>query len=240
MIKRRIAWPAASLLVALMATAAFASTCSASQWKFNGTTLVGSETVVAETAKNSLALKGLTTSCAATEELTISNSGGQGVATVNSVSLTGCGTDGVCTVEKAFVKGLPWSATTSTIGGSSYVVIQGFDEEFLYGNELCAAEGLTFPYKGTAGGLFDNSSSKLVFDAASEAATGSKITTFGGTEAKYSAEFNISATGAQRRSDADALLARRSVWSGMRAVLTAAMPLPPSNLEGRDPRRVEH
>jgi hypothetical protein len=91
---------------------------------------------------------------------------------------SGCGTDGVCTVTKATVKGLPWWVSTSAIGGSSYAVISGFNEEFLYGNELCAAEGLTFPYKGTAGGLFDNSSSKLIFEAASEKATGSKITTF--------------------------------------------------------------
>jgi hypothetical protein len=195
--KRRAVWiPVASLLAALTASAALAGTAAASQWKFNGTTLAGSETVTAETAKSSLALKGLTTSCAATEQLTISNSGGVGVATVNSVTLTGCGTDGVCTVTKATVKGLPWSATSSAIGGSSYLKISGFDEEFLYGNELCAAEGLNFPYKGTVGGLFDNAGSKFVFDAASEKATASKVTTFGGTEAKYSAEFNVKATGA--------------------------------------------
>lgn len=179
----------------MTASAALAATASAGQWKFNGETLVGSETVTAETAKSSLALNGLTTSCAATAKLTISNSGGKGVATVNSVSLSGCGTDGVCTVENATAKGLPWSATTSTIGGSPYVVVSGFHEEFLYGNELCAVEGWTFPYKGTAGGLFDNSSSTLLFDAASEAATGSSITTFGGTKAKYSAEYSVQATG---------------------------------------------
>ncbi len=195
--KRRAVWiPVASLLAALTASAALAGTASASQWKFNGTTLAGSETVTAQSAKSSLALKGLTTSCAATETLTISNSGGVGVATVDSVTLSGCGTDGVCTVTKATVKGLPWSGATSAVGGSSYLKVSGFDEEFLYGNELCAVEGLTFPYKGTVGGLFDNGSSKLVFDAASEKATSSKVTTFGGTEAKYSGEFSVKATGA--------------------------------------------
>jgi hypothetical protein len=194
--KKRAVWmTVASLVAALTASAALAGTASAGQWKFNGETLVGSETVTAETAKSSLALKGLTTSCKATAGLTISNSGGKGIATVNSVSLSGCGTDGVCTVEKATVKGLPWSATTSTIGGSPYVVISGFNEEFLYGNELCAVEGWTFAYKGTVGGLFDNSSSTLVFNAASEAATSSKVTTIGGTEAKYSAEYSVKATG---------------------------------------------
>jgi len=195
--KRRAVWiPVASLLAALTASAALAGTASASQWKFNGTTLVGSETVTAETAKSSLALNGLTTSCAATAELTISNSGGVGVATVNSVSLSGCGTDGVCTVEEAKANGLPWSATTSAIGGSSYLKTASFNESFLYGNELCAVEGWTFTYKGSIGGLFDNATSKLVFDAASEKATGSKVTTFGSTEAKYSAEYNVKATGA--------------------------------------------
>jgi hypothetical protein len=194
--KRRAAWiPVASLLAALTASAALAGTASASQWKFNGKVLEGSETVTAETAKSSLALKGLTTSCAATEQLTLSNSGGVGVATVDSVSLSGCGTDGVCTVTKATAKGLPWSGATSVAGGSSYLKVSGFNEEFLYGNELCAAEGLTFAYKGSVGGLFDNSSSKLVFNAASEAATSSKVTTFGTTEAKYSGEFSVKATG---------------------------------------------
>jgi hypothetical protein len=193
--RRAIRVPLASLLVALAASAALAATSSASEWRFNGVTLTGSETVTAETTKSSLALKGLTTSCAATAELTLSNSGGVGTATVNSVSLSGCGTDGVCTVKKATVKGLPWSVSTSDIGGSPYAVISGFDEEFLYGNELCAVEGWTFPYKGTAGALFDNSSSKLVFNAASETTTGSKITTIGGTEAKYSAEYSVKATG---------------------------------------------
>jgi hypothetical protein len=194
--KRRAVWiPVASLLAALTASAAIAGTASASQWKFNGTTLTGSETVTAQTAKSSLALNGLTTSCAASASLTISNNGGVGVATVNSVSLSGCGTDGVCTVEEASANGLPWSAATTSIGGSSYLTTGSFNEAFLYGNELCAVEGWTFTYKGSVGGLFDNSSSKLVFDAASEKATGSKVTTFGGTPAKYSAEYSVAATG---------------------------------------------
>jgi hypothetical protein len=195
--KRRAVWiPVVSLLAALTASAALAGTASASQWKFNGTTLAGSETVTAETAKSSLALNGLTTSCAATAKLTISNSGGVGVATVNSVSLSGCGTDGVCTVEEAKANGLPWSAATASIGGSSYLTTGSFSESFLYGNELCAVEGWTFTYKGSIGGLFDNSASKLVFDAASEKATGSKVTTIGATPAKYSAEYSVKATGA--------------------------------------------
>lgn len=193
--KRVVRLPLASLVVALVASAALAATCSASQWKFNGETLAGSETVTAEAASSSLALKGLTTTCAASAQLTISNSGGQGVATVDSVSLSGCDTDGVCSVEEATADGLPWAATTAAIGGSSYLVVEGFHEEFLYGDELCAVEGLTFPYEGSAGGLFDNASSALVFDAASEAATGSGVTTFGGTEAAYSAEYDVEATG---------------------------------------------
>lgn len=194
--RKAIRIPLASLLVALTASAALAATSSASQWKFNGVTLSGSETVTAETAKSSLALNGLTTSCAATAKLSISNSGGVGVATVNSVSLSGCGTDGVCTVEEAKANGLPWSAATASIGGSSYLTTGNFSESFLYGNELCAVEGWTFTYKGSIGGLFDNSASKLVFDAASEKATGSKVTTFGATPAKYSAEYSVNATGA--------------------------------------------
>jgi hypothetical protein len=186
------------LVVAFGASAALAAGASASQWKFNGVALSAgeSETVTAETAKSSLAISGLTTSCAATAKLTVSNVGGAGAATVNSISLSGCGTNGVCTVEEAKANGLPWSAATASIGGSSYVTTGSFNESFLYGGAECAVEGWTFTYKGSIGGLFDNSASKLVFDAASEKATGSKVTTFGSTSAKYSAEFSVKATGA--------------------------------------------
>lgn len=190
--KRAFGIPLAGLAVALIVSSAIASSASASPvWRFEGQPLVGTETVTAEAAESSLELKGLTTTCGATAEITISNSGGEGVATVNDVDLSGCFTDGVCTIEEATVKGLPWSAGTTTFGSKSFVVTDDFDMRFLYGNELCAIEGWTLAYTGTAAGVFDNSSSTLEFDAT----TGSNITTIGKTKATYDAEFDVEATG---------------------------------------------
>jgi hypothetical protein len=183
------------LTVALMAGAALASTASAEPvWQFEGQPLVGTETVTAVAPESSLAIGGLTTTCEAVAEMTISNGGGIGSATFDDLSLSGCVTDGVCTVEEATVEGLPWSAGTTTFGLDSFVVTDDFHVEFLYGNELCAAEGWTFPYTGTAAGVFDNANSTLEYDAT----TGSSITTIGKTKATYDAEFDVEATGAHK------------------------------------------
>jgi hypothetical protein len=190
--KRKAAFPLASLLAALAVSAAFAATASAATWEFNGKPLVGSETVTAQAAESSLALSGLTTTCEATAEMTISNSGGTGAATVTDVDLSGCFTDGVCTIDDADAEGLPWSAGTTTFGGKSFVVTDDFDMRFLYGNELCAIEGWTLAYTGTAAGVFNNGTSTLEFDAT----TGSNITTIGKTKATYEADFEVEATGA--------------------------------------------
>lgn len=196
--RRRATWVAIiSALAALSASAAMASSASASPvWKFNGTELSGSETVVAETGASSLTIPGLTTTCKASVSMTISNSGGTGVASVTSMSLSGCGTNGVCTVTKATAPNTPWSGTTLVSGGS-YLVISGFDNRITYGAAECAIEGLTIAYKGSVGGLFDNSSSKLIFDAASAAATGASLKSIGSTKTGYDAEYEVHATGSK-------------------------------------------
>jgi len=193
--KRAFGIPLASLALALIVSAAFASVASASpEWRFEGQPLVGTETVTAEAAESSLELSGLTTTCEAAAEITISNEEEVGVATVTDLDLSGCVTDGVCTVDEATVEGLPWSANTTTFGEDSFVVTDDFDMRFLYGNELCAVEGWTFPYTGTAAGVFNNASSTLEYDEN----TGSDITTFGETEATYDADFDVEATGTHK------------------------------------------
>lgn len=185
-----------SVAAALTASAAMASSASASPvWKFGGTELVGSETVVAETAASSLTIPGLTTTCKASIAMTISNSGGKGTASVGSMSLSGCGTNGVCTVESATAPGTPWTGSTEIVGKNSYLVVQGFSNKILYGGELCAIEGWTINYRGSVGGLFDNSSSKLLFNEASATATGSSLKSIGETKTGYDAEYGVKATG---------------------------------------------
>jgi len=185
-----------SVAAALTASAAVASSASASPvWRFGGTELTGSETVVAETAASNLTLPGLTTTCKASLAMTISNSGGHGTASVESMSLSGCATNGVCTVVAASAPETPWSGSTQVVGKDSYLVVQGFNNKILYGGELCAVEGWTINYKGSVGGLFDNSSSKLIFNEASATATGSSLKSIGTTKTGYDAEYGVKATG---------------------------------------------
>jgi hypothetical protein len=194
--RKRMTWMSIiSVVAALTVTAAMASTASAAAWRFGGTELTGSETVVAETAASNLTLPGLTTTCKASIAMTISNSGGKGTASVESMSLSGCGTNGVCTVVSATAPGTPWSGSTQVVGGNSYLVVSGFSNKILYGGELCAIEGWTINYKGSIGGLFDNSTSKLIFNEASAAATGSSLKSIGETKTGYDAEYSVKATG---------------------------------------------
>jgi len=193
--RRRMIWML-SLVAMLTAGAAVASSASASPvWRFGGAELVGSETVVAETAASTLTLPGLATTCKASVAMTISNSGGKGIATVESMSLSGCGTNGVCTVESATAPGTPWPGSTKAVGEKSYLVVQEFNNAILYGGELCAIEGWTIDYEGSVGGLFDNSSSKLIFDEANAAATGSSLESIGTTTTHYDAQYGVKATG---------------------------------------------
>lgn len=197
--RRRTTWMLMlGVAAALTASAAMASSASASPvWKFGGAELVGSETVVAETAASNLTLPGLTTTCKASISMTISNSGGKGIASVESMSLSGCATNGVCTVESATAPGTPWSGSTEIVSENSYLVVQGFNNQILYGGKLCAIEGWTINYKGSVGGLFDNSTSKLIFDEASAAATGSSLKSIGTTTTHYDAEYKVKATGSR-------------------------------------------
>jgi hypothetical protein len=78
---------------------------------------------------------------------------------------------------------------------NSYLVVKGFSNKILYGGELCAIEGWTINYQGSVGGLFDNSSSKLIFNEASAAATGSSLKSIGTTTTHYDAEYGVKATG---------------------------------------------
>lgn len=195
--KRAIWIGVMSVLAALTASAALANAAGAAQWKSNGTPLSGSESVVAETSASTLTVPGLATTCKASLSMTISNSGGVGVATVNSMSLSGCATgNGNCTVTSATAPGTPWSGATSVVGANSYLKITGFENWITYGGELCAASELTFKYRGSVGGLFNNANSTLKFDAASAEATGASLKSIGETKTGYEAEYKVRQTGA--------------------------------------------
>jgi hypothetical protein len=196
--RKRAIWVAAmSVFAAFAATAALANAAGAAQWKSNGTPLTGSETVVAETSASTITIPGLATTCKASLALTISNSGGVGVATVNSMSLSGCHTGfETCTVTSATAPGTPWSGATSVVKENPYLKITGFENRIEYGGESCAASGLPFKYRGSIGGLFNNASSTLTFNAASAEATGASLKSVGETKTDYAAEYSVKQTGA--------------------------------------------
>lgn len=198
--RKRAIWIAVMCVVAaLTASAAMASAAGAApKWKSNGSELTSPETIVAETSASTLTFSTLSTTCSATITGKIANTTGfGGVINVESMSLSSCGTNApVCTVTAAKAANLPWGGAGLSIGGNSYEKITGFQTEITYGGELCAISELTVKFKGTIGGLFNNSNSTLNFNAASAEATNSTITSIGSTPTSYTSEWSVKETGA--------------------------------------------
>ncbi|MBS1890282.1 MAG: hypothetical protein JST59_03250 [Actinobacteria bacterium] len=178
------------MLVTLMLSAVFAGTASASPaWKFNGTELSGTETIVGAAIESSLTIPGMTTTCNHfLYALKISNSGGTGKGEVTEVPLFECHTNTVCTVEAIKAEKLPWSSHLTTVAGKSYIVIEGIRVSILYGGKGCAVGGLTVPITGTAGGLIDNSTETATFSPSSFSATGTALK-FGSNSVEWNGVF---------------------------------------------------
>jgi hypothetical protein len=169
------------LLAAMMLSAAFAGSAVAGpQWKFDGTTLAGEETIVGGAEKSGLSITGMTTTCANfLYEIKIKNSGGTGTGEVTDLPLFECSTDTKCTVEAIEPWAFPWKANLKEISGKNYIKIEGVQVSILYGNPLCAFYETEVEVEGTAGGLLDNSTESATFDSSSFTATGSKLEAFG-------------------------------------------------------------
>jgi hypothetical protein len=195
--RKRAIWVAVtSIIAALAVSAAFAGAAGAApHWKANGTELTSPETVVAEAPASTVTLSTLATTCKATIGMTIANTTGfGGVVNVESMTLSGCATNGACTVTAANAAELPWGGASLSIGGNPYLKILGFDNRIKYAS--CAISGITFRYQGNIGGLFDNANSTLTFNAETAAATNSEIHSAGETETTYSGVWNLQMTGA--------------------------------------------
>ena len=182
-----------SIFAAMLLTAAFAANASAVVWKFNGTTLAGSETLVSHALESSLTVPGLTTTCKPfVYVMTISNPGGVGKGSITEVPLSNCSTNTkACTVSKIEAEGLPWTAGLTAVGASSYLVIEGFKLSILYGGEECALNETEIVIKGTAGGLIDNATESVTFSPSSFTATGTSL----GAGVKWNGTFRMIATG---------------------------------------------
>jgi hypothetical protein len=169
-------------LLALLASALFAGSASAAPaWKFNGTALTGTETILGGAEKSGLTVPGMTTTCDNfLYKLTISNNkSGTGEGSVTELPLYSCYTDGVCEVEAITAEKLPWASNLVSVGGSSYITIKGIHVGILYSGAECVLGGFLVEVEGSAGGLINNTTESATFSPTSFKATGTSLTSFG-------------------------------------------------------------
>ncbi len=153
------------LLAALMLSAVFAGAASAAPaWRFNGTELTGSETIVGAAEKSGMTIPGMTTTCENfLYTIVVSNKSGTGEGSITELPLYNCTTNTKCTVQAIAAEKLPWVANLSTISTKNYIVIKGIKVSILYGGKLCAINGVTAEVTGSAGGWLDNTTESATF-----------------------------------------------------------------------------
>lgn len=187
----------ATMLMALVASAALAASASASPaWKFEGKELTGNETALASTIALSMTIPGITTTCESSISMTIWNSMGTARGEVIKGSLLdNCVTNSkACTVKSTAFETLTWPLRGVYVSFSPYVVFEGMRLSILYAGEECVLDEISAVITGTAGGLFDNTTSSILFNAASFSATKTKLSVFGGS-LEWKGLFPMKATG---------------------------------------------
>jgi hypothetical protein len=175
--KRRKSILLLGALVAVLASAVFAGPASAAPtWKFNGTELSGTETIVGGAVESSMTIPGMTTTCKNfLYTVKISNSAGTGKGEVVELPLYECTTNTVCTVTAIKGEKFPWAAHLVAVTGKNYMVIEGVRVSISYAGKGCSVGGLTVPITGTAGGLLDNATETATFNPTTFTATGTQL-----------------------------------------------------------------
>lgn len=179
------------LLSALVLSSAFATSASAAPaWKFNGTSLTGSEVILGAAISSSMTVPGLTTTCEHfLYNMKVENSGGTGKGSITELPLYECHTSSpVCTVEAIGATKLPWPTKLVTVASKNYLFVEGVNVNILYGGEECALGETEVQVTGTAAGLIENSTETATFNAASFTATGAKLKV-GGTSIEWKGVF---------------------------------------------------
>jgi hypothetical protein len=168
---------AAALVVVALASASLAGAASASPvWKFNGTELSGTETIVGAAISSKLTIPGATTECVHfLYNMKIKNSAGTGKGEITELPLFECTASGSCTVESIAAEKLPWQTHLTTISGKDYLIVEGVKVGIKYAGELCALAGTLTVVKGTAGGLIENSAQTATFNKSTFEATGTSL-----------------------------------------------------------------
>jgi hypothetical protein len=154
------------------------ATASASPaWKFNGTELSGSETILGAATSSSMTIPGVTTECKHfLYNMKISNSGGKGKGEITELPLFECTTStSGCTVASIEAKKLPWSTHLESLWGNNYLIVEGVDVEVVYGGSLCVYAGIPITVSGSAGGIVENSTETATFNNGTIVATGTGL-----------------------------------------------------------------
>lgn len=165
-LRRIILW--AALVSSVAAASAGATTANALVWKFNGKTLVGTETIAGVASPGTLTVPGATVTCAhvaLTSE--IANSSGKAVGETIEAPFFECTTAAKgCTVQSIEATHLPWAMhATSVIGVASgtnpYLVYEGVNIQIKFSGAECALSETSVVLKGTMGGRFHASTLEL-------------------------------------------------------------------------------
>jgi hypothetical protein len=166
------------MLAALMISAVWASSASASPtWKFEGTELTGSETVMGGAIESSMTIPGLTTKCEDfLYKLTIKNESKAGTGSLTEMPLYNCTTDSpACAVKTIGAETLPWPAKLTTVEAKNYVVIEKVKVGISYTGVECVLKGIGVKVTGSAGGLLDNTAETATFNATTLKATKTEL-----------------------------------------------------------------
>ena len=172
--RRAILLFVSALVMALGVTA----TANASPaWKFNGSELTGSETILGAATSSSMTIPGVTTECKHfLYNMKISNSGGKGKGEVTELPLFECTTHTAgCTVASIEAKKLPWPTHLASLWGNNYLIVENVDVEVVYGGSLCAYAGIPITVSGSAGGIVENGTETATFDNSTIVATGTGL-----------------------------------------------------------------
>lgn len=188
-----------AFLVSLAAVALSAAAPSAADanpaWRFNGTELSGTETVLGIAFASTLSVPGVPVTCQHVQLfMKISNSGARGEGEVTKLLPYECTATANCTVKSIAAEKLPWPVHTAKIGGNDYVILEKVQIGILFGGALCAFAETPVVIKGTVGGLFENMTSTLTFDKANSETTGTSLKV-GATTVEWTGVFPMEALG---------------------------------------------
>lgn len=185
-------------LVAVIALSALTSVAASAQvWKFNGTELSGSETILGAAISSKLTIPGATTECTHfLYNMKIKNTGGAGKGEITELPLYECKTGSeVCTVQSIQAEKLPWPTHLATVASKEYLEVEGVDVSIIYTGALCSLGHVKV--SGTAGGLINNTNQTATFDKATFEATSTTLKV-GSTAVEWNGEFPTEAFEAHR------------------------------------------